>query len=363
MFRKERVFVELTSEGAVTLQIKGKQKSFKVFTDLTTLLDNLPKNAEVFIALGRDTIIVHKATLPKEALDYLEESVEYILDDILPGISENLKVKPYVVSVGETLEVLIIGVDRRIYELCKNNKNVKLLTLSAIVLKSVLNKDDEIYNRLSEDKFEKIIVKNNKLSDIFLVNFEEIKNANNIVDQEDFLNLFSKTYFQNKIYEFHFINKIKREYKLKPLIGFALSLLIIANLYQGYIYWKHKEELNHVNEQLSYLKPYFNEYSQLMYKINVLQKNIDILKSFKSYALYILWTLSKKLPKDTWLISFAYSPGEIVIEGYTASTTKLLKILQQVKIFESIRLEGIPLKQNGYEKFKLRLKVKILVKK
>jgi Tfp pilus assembly protein PilN len=64
------------------------------------------------------------------------------------------------------------------------------------------------------------------------------------------------------------------------------------------------------------------------------------------------------LPKDSWLKRFSYRGNSLLIEGFTSSTTNLLRKLQDSGLFSSIKVRGTPRKQNNREVFSIELTLK-----
>ena len=356
MFRKQKVFAEIVSEGVYAL-FGGK---FKFYKDITSFLKDIPKRAEVFLALGRDTILLQKVTLPKDAKNYLEESAEYAADDVFPGWRNYLVVKPFVIKENTTLEILIVGVRKELYENLLSLKQLKLLTLSSFILASYFE-NGVVYNKVGEELYEKIIASEGKVIDVFLV--KNPKENKKLVNPEEFLKIFSREISKKKEQEFFIIYRIKKRNYINILIYLYFLFSILFGAVQLYEYKRKSEKLEKLNLEIKRLLPYYEKYTKLVNDIYKLKKELKLLKNYRSNSLEVLYVLTNLLPKDTWIELYIYTPDYVILEGYTSSTVKLVRLLRKSKYFENVTLENIPLRREGSERFRIRLLFKKTVVK
>lgn len=75
-------------------------------------------------------------------------------------------------------------------------------------------------------------------------------------------------------------------------------------------------------------------------------------------ALDILKDLTVMLPQGTWLTSFEYNSGVVLIEGYSDAASSQLLRLEQSTVVKDAEFAGPVTKQNGKEHFRIKLKVR-----
>ncbi len=357
MFQRIRIYAEITSAGVYTLWVRGKEARQKTFSDLNSFFENLPRNANVYLALSRDRILLQKVTLPSDAKDYIEEAVEYIAEDLFPGVHEYFTFKPYILKENDTLELFLIGINNELHEKLKEQKNIKLVTLSAFVIASEYReKNITVLNELDKSLYEKIFISRGRVENIKLIYKQEDEK---LIKPSDFLRIFEKVTSRGKPVDFFFIKRDERKERLKIINHILMLLLVVIGFYETFSYFRIRKELSEVEDKIVEYSKYVEEYSRLRRELEQLKKEINIIKNYRSEVLKYLWILSKVLPEDTWIESFTYISlsGEIIIEGYTTSTTKLLRHISKTEIFRNVHVEGIPIKQGDRERFKLRIKL------
>lgn len=95
---------------------------------------------------------------------------------------------------------------------------------------------------------------------------------------------------------------------------------------------------------------------------NSADERIRVLEEIKGSgapgALDILKDLTVMLPQGTWLTSFEYNSGFVLIEGYSDAASSQLLRLEQSDVVKDAEFAGPVTKQGGKEHFRIKLKVR-----
>ncbi len=152
----------------------------------------------------------------------------------------------------------------------------------------------------------------------------------------------------------------------KVFAGLVVLLLILIVSVQSI---KHKDTLKRIDEELQMNKFKITEYTKLAAEFEGYKRQGDLLQSIKGneLALEVLAELSGILPGDTWISNFQYkgaglkngdpSTGEIILGGYSDSSSKLISILEGSEYFERVSFVGSIKKARDKEGFKIQASI------
>lgn len=149
----------------------------------------------------------------------------------------------------------------------------------------------------------------------------------------------------------------------KILIAMVL-FLIIGIFATGAV--KEKRYLQSIENELNKNGPQVKALEKLSSDINTFKIQRDLLINVKreDIALEALRELTNVLPADTWITNLDYkgasseggkkSAGEIVVSGFSASSSKLISLLEDSPLFEQVVFVGPIRKVMEKEGFKLK---------
>jgi len=356
MLRKTLVGAEITSEGIYTVFNQGEKKDYKVFENLPVFFESLPRFSKVNVSIAMDEVFVRKLLLPLEAREYIEENTSLLAEDFFP--IKDIETKFYIVSEENSLEVLVFGIKNAIIEPLKTYKKINLITLSPFLY--VLDKKKSSFLRvlrqLSSNFYEFSVFREGKLNDTFLLTEEEANQKEYDIFIEDRFFVAEKLLKVDSSLDFFLFKREKKSKKIYYLSAFNI-ILAIFTLYEYVDLRKTINELKNVEKEITKLTPIVDKYHSIINETHNLRKQISIINNFKSESIKYLWYISQYLPKNSKLIEYTYEHNNkwVIIEGYTPSTIKLARQLENTNLFKSVLIENIPEKANGLEKFRIKL--------
>ncbi len=351
IFRKTGI--EITSKGIYAVS-KGPVSDVKkdFFSSLEEFLNSELSKGSVSVALSRDVLFVRKITLPTQALEDLQESLYYSSEELFP--IRDLFVKGHPLSVGkEKSEVMVWALREDVYETLAGLKNVKVILPTPYLYRSFFEGDRFI--RKLGDAFELNEYEGDRLMDSLLV-----KEGKPNLPEDEFLGaeLSLKLLLNDLRPEFYFLDRRRLLNKKTVRLGIAVAFLCFLIIALGYRDVSHlRKEIEEIKSQTSKLMPMVDEYNRILDEIEFKKKLLELSKTQRSNVLGILRDITHLLPKDTWLKSFSYKGNIILLEGYTSSTTNLLRRLQDSGKFSSINLRGTPKRSGSNELFRIELKL------
>ncbi len=354
MFSFRKTGIEITKKGVyvVSKLLKSQEKAF--FHSLEEFLESKLSKGSLAVAVARDTLLVRKVRLPSQAAEDLEEALAYSADELFPA--KGLFVRGHKLSEKEEeIEVLVWAMDEELYETLSHVKGAKLILPTPYLYPSEFS-ESELVRDLGEAK-ELNRYREGKLVDSFLLSDSKTPN----LPQDEFLGarLALEALKEGYKTEFSFLDK--RVFVSKRVVRYSLaSLLIIFALSSVAYYNVHnlKGRLKEVKKEVSRLAPQVEEYNRLLDELERKRALIELAKHQRSDVLGILKEITYLLPKDTWLKRFSYKGKKVLLEGYTSSTTNLLRKLEDSGRFRSIKLSGTPRKEKEGESFSIELELK-----
>ncbi len=166
----------------------------------------------------------------------------------------------------------------------------------------------------------------------------------------------------------------KTDYEIKKIAPLAtkIFLVIVLLLTLGVFATdavKQKKALQVMENSLKKNEPVINEIKKMSGDINTLRKYSDFLHSIKSneITLEVLSELANVLPKEAWVTNLNFKGfeikskkkegGELIINGYAASSSILIPLLEDSPLFEKVEFVGPIKKTKNKEQFKLSAKI------
>ncbi len=345
--------IEITRRGVyvVSKAIGSEERTF--FHSIEDFLSSKFSKGKVSVALSRDFLFVRKLNLPVQATENLDESLSYSADELFPV--GGLVLKGYVISSdGESSSVLVWAMDEEVYEKLSVLKSIKLITPTPF-LYPLYFPGTELSRKLGE--FTEVnVYKDGKLQDSIL---RESSEAN--LPENEFLGaeLAIRTLEEGNKPDFYFIDR--RIVLNKKAVRLTAALLLLAIAFVGGAYYSLsslKRDIKSLKEENAKLMPRVDEYNKLLDEIAFKKSLIELAETQRSKVLEVLRDITYLLPKDTWLKSFSYKGNKVSIEGFTSSTTNLLRSLENSGKFSSIKLQGTPRKSDRGELFRIDLELR-----
>ena len=359
MLLKGLIGAEISSTGIFVVFKKGNELKYQTYEDWKDFLKAVPKFSTLRTAISREEVFIRKMSIPKEALQPLQENPKYLIEDFFP--TKDLEVFFYI-SSEDTLsyEVFIIGVRTNLIESLRKVKKIEFATISSFLYTAELKQSSfiRILRKLPSGLFEYTIYKEGKLKDSFLLTEEEAKGKSSDLYIDDPFWVAEKLV---KIPTESVDFKIVETSRSSNYVKYLILANVILSLVLGYEYINYAEksnELGKVEKELEKLSKNLDEYYYIANKIESLRKKIEKIKSFKSNSLYYLYIISKNLPRETKLYRYLYEKGKyVIIEGVSPSTIDLVKKLEKSKAFKTIVIENISERGNKLEEFRIRLSI------
>ncbi|MEZ0360388.1 MAG: hypothetical protein ABWK04_00625 [Hydrogenobacter sp.] len=322
--KKGVIGVEFTQSGIYVCSRDGNIK-----LENLQELKEFSSGKDLGIAVGRDVLLVRKYTFPIEALDDIKEAVMLNIEEIFP-LKVPLKVTVLPINTsGKEVECFIFAIPQSLYDEILSFPNLKFLVPSPILYKSL--GEGSFYRKLSEGLYEKVVIRDGKLTDSILS--EEVKEKElRILDGEySVACLTLDVLLKHEPLELAFYDKRKlfrvklgRRY-LYPVSTVVVIVLLSLSL-MAYDYYHLKRRLDRVNEEIARLQPLADRYSIKLKEVDTKRTLIKLLKErsfIKTFADFV-----QLLPPKTKILSLQYDAQSITAEGYTLSLPTLTQSLQ-----------------------------------
>jgi Tfp pilus assembly PilM family ATPase/Tfp pilus assembly protein PilN len=138
-------------------------------------------------------------------------------------------------------------------------------------------------------------------------------------------------------------HKTKRKSAWKTTV--ILSVMIVAalvGLLLGQTY-RNENTLNSLNHQLEEIKPLVVELQKIDQQHENLSSYTEALNAIERQSplkLPLLQELSRKLPKDTWVTRISIKRDQVEVQGYSASASKLIPLLEGSSFFKDTQFKG-----------------------
>jgi len=155
--------------------------------------------------------------------------------------------------------------------------------------------------------------------------------------------------------------KQKKDY-YPYIIGGLAAATIFVFLLTGVIAWyKERRALGEIETKISAIKSRASGIIEAHKKLDMLQNDRRVLTDFQNRSNLSIWimdTLSKTLPTDSWLMNLSIDDkGKVEMEGFTKNTSKLILALEDSKAFKNISFSAPIIKKDSEERFALKMEV------
>ena len=126
----------------------------------------------------------------------------------------------------------------------------------------------------------------------------------------------------------------------------AVLLVMIFAVFVGLLLgqtYRNENTLNSLNHQLEEIKPLAAELQKIDQQYENLSSYTEALNAIERQSplkLPLLQELSRKLPKDTWVTRISIKQNLMEIQGYSASASKLIPLLERSSFFKDTQFKG-----------------------
>ena len=152
-------------------------------------------------------------------------------------------------------------------------------------------------------------------------------------------------------------NKTKGRSAWKPtLILSVMVLVLFVGLLLGQTY-RNESTLNSLNQQLDEIKPRAAKLQKIDQQYENLSSYTEALNTIERQSpvkLPLLQELSHKLPKDTWVTRVSVKRNQVEVQGYSASASKLISLLEESRFFKDTQFKGSVTTQALGKRFTIR---------
>jgi len=151
--------------------------------------------------------------------------------------------------------------------------------------------------------------------------------------------------------------KDKRKSAWKSTIVLSLmTLAILVGLLLGQTY-RNENTLESLNRQLEEIKPRATQLQKIDQQYANLSSYTETLNAIERRSplkLPLLQELSRKLPKDTWVTRISIKRDQVEIQGYSASASKLIPLLEESDFLKNTQFKGSVTTQAQGKRFTIR---------
>jgi general secretion pathway protein L len=155
----------------------------------------------------------------------------------------------------------------------------------------------------------------------------------------------------------HSQHKTKRKLALKSTVILSVTILtVLAGLLLGQTY-RNKNTLDSLNQQLEEIKPLASKLQKIDQRYAELSGYTEALNAIERQSplkLPLLLELSKKLPKDTWVTRISIKQDQVEVQGYSASASKLIPLLEGSDFLKNTHFKGSVTTQALGKRFTVR---------
>ena len=152
-------------------------------------------------------------------------------------------------------------------------------------------------------------------------------------------------------------HKTKRKSVWKPTIVLSLIVLtVFIGLLLGQTY-RNENTLNSLNHQLEEIKPLAAKLQEIDQQHSDLSDYTEALNAIERQSplkLPLLQELSRKLPKDTWATRISIKQDQVEVQGYSASASKLISLLEESSFLKNTHFKGSVTTQALGKRFTIR---------
>lgn len=152
-------------------------------------------------------------------------------------------------------------------------------------------------------------------------------------------------------------HKVKRKSAWKSTVILSVTILaVLAGLLLGQTY-QNKNTLASLNRQLEEIKPLANKLQKIDQRYSDLSSYTEALNAIERQSplkLPLLQELSQQLPKDTWVTRISIKQNQVEVQGYSASASKLISLLDKSDFLKNVQFKGSVTTQAIGERFTIR---------
>ncbi len=402
--------IGLSLHGNDLIISKTSQKFIKCAFESTVVKDFLLKESldlkliidargfqtgDIILSWPREKTIVREIELPGSSINELRESISYQLDsfilfseddvyyDMYPSNSseygekaflfaikkeeldeimsklESSNLKPNRVIISPLTYVPLVNDNKvTVIEKCKDSYTFNLYMDSILVNTSLVRTEDDLMEKIYENKPDDIVFLDQEHGDIIEPNNDEVNLEYWERSKEPLgaaLNGLSECLNRFNVLKV----KGKRHISQLALTG-ILSLLIFAFTFilPGIIKHKKVQSIREIDARLEELHPRVMIASRLrdeIYRVQETTNKINDIVKNKSHWIPLLAELTRAIPDDTWIKQLSFKKGNFEIEGVGLSGTKVLTLLENSPKFQNVSFSSSVVKdKSGKEKFKIR---------
>jgi Tfp pilus assembly PilM family ATPase len=155
----------------------------------------------------------------------------------------------------------------------------------------------------------------------------------------------------------HSQQKAKRKSGWKSTIVLSgVTLVVLVGLLLGQTY-RNQSTLDSLNHQLEQIKPLATKLQKIDQQYANLSSYTDSLNTIERKSplkLPLLQELSRELPKDTWVTRISIKQDQVEVQGYSASASKLIPLLEGSEFFKNTQFKGSVTTQDLGKRFTIR---------
>ena len=149
--------------------------------------------------------------------------------------------------------------------------------------------------------------------------------------------------------------KRKSDWKSTAILS-VMTLVVLVGLLLGQTY-RNKNTLDSLNRQLEEIKPLATKLQKIDQQYANLSGYTEALNAIERRSplkLPLLQELSRKLPKDTWVTRISIKHDQVEVQGYSASASKLISILEESRFLKDVHFKGSVTTQAQGKRFTIR---------
>jgi Tfp pilus assembly PilM family ATPase/Tfp pilus assembly protein PilN len=151
--------------------------------------------------------------------------------------------------------------------------------------------------------------------------------------------------------------KAKKKSAWKSTVVLSVAILaVFAGMLLGQTY-RNKNTLDSLNRQLEEIKPraaQLQKIDQHYANLSGYTEALNAIERRSPLKLPLLQELSRKLPKDTWVTRISIKEDQVEVQGYSASASKLIPLLEESDFLKDTQFKGSVTTQAIGERFTIR---------
>lgn len=152
-------------------------------------------------------------------------------------------------------------------------------------------------------------------------------------------------------------HKAKRKSGWKSTVILSVTILaVLVGLLLGQTY-RNKNTLASLNRQLEEIKPLASKLQRIDQQYANLSgytEALNVIERRSPLKLPLLQELSRQLPKDTWVTRISIKQDQVEVQGYSASASQLIPILEESDFLKNTQFKGSVTTQALGKRFTIR---------